>query len=358
MKSRLAASMYPLYADTCRRYTRNAISSRSVVPHRQINSSSRSVHSSAVEDKDFEELGPEISDCSTKQIKLVTEKPDHLLKSNPSRREFAGRAPSSDTTPRIKDIVANIGRASPTSTSKLGGHSHSSTVPDDTKKVSDIETPNYVSIKNIGSTVGLSELVEAISVFGKVSGASFVTAPNGVRCCKIEFEDVDSSRRAISVGKIEVGSHVFPVHAFDAVDVAAIRIKNINEETSDYKIHFRCKSVGDFVGLARRGKDVVDAFYIVRNEKIHLDKLQRLDNSVVDYNRWSAHLLTDKSKSSEVSEHEEARQKLGLQIFECFAKLRRELSMKKVYLEDLEDLHASIVHIERRPPAPDLSSNK
>ncbi|KAL0435951.1 UNVERIFIED_CONTAM: hypothetical protein Sradi_0303000 [Sesamum radiatum] len=357
MKSRLAASMYPLYADRCRRYSRNAISSRSVVTHRQINSSSRSVHSSAVEDEAFAELGPEISDCSAKQIKLVTEKPDHLLKKDASRREFAGRPPSSDTRPRIKDIVANICRASPTSNSKLGGRSHSSTA-DDTKKVTDIEKPNYVFIKNIGSTVGLSELVEAISVFGKVSGASFVTASNGLRCCKIEFEDVCSSGRAISVGKIEVGSQVFPVHACDAVDVVAIRIKNINEETSDCKIHFRCKSVGDFVGLARRSKDVVDAFYNVRNEKIHLDKLQRLDNSVIDLNRWSAHLLTDNSESSEVSEHEEARQKLGVQIFEGLAKLRRQLNMKKVYLEDLQDLHASIVHIESRPPAPDLSGSK
>ncbi|KAL0459747.1 UNVERIFIED_CONTAM: Transcription factor [Sesamum latifolium] len=325
---------------TCRRYSRNAISSRSVVTRRQINSSSRSVHSSAVEDEAFAELGPEMSDCSTKQIKLVTEKPDHLL--DPSRREFAGR-------PRIKDIVANIGRASTTSNSKLGGHYHSSTVTDETKKVSNIEKPNYVYVKNICSTVGLSELVEAISVFGKVSGASFVTASNGLRCCKIEFEDVDSSRGAISVGKIEVGSQVFPVHACDAVDVVAIRIKNINEETSDCKIHFRCKSVGDFVGLARRSKDVVDAFYSVRNEKIHLDKLQRLDNSVIDFNRWSAHLLT---------EHDEARHKLGLQIFECLAKLRRQLSMKKVYLEDLQNLHASIVHIESRRPAPDLSGSK
>ncbi|KAK4418075.1 hypothetical protein Salat_2220200 [Sesamum alatum] len=357
MKSRLAASMYPLYADTCRRYTSNAISASSVLNHRQIYSSSRSVHSSAVEDEAFAELGPEISECSTKQIKLVTEKPDHLLKTDPSRRELAGRSPSSVTRPRIKDIVANI-RASPTSNSKLGGHSHASTVTDDTKKISDIERPESVSVKNISSGVGLSELVEAMSVFGKVSGASFVTTSNGLRCCKIEFEDVGSSRRAISVGKIAVGSQVFPVHACDAVDVVAIRIENINNETSDYTIHSRCKSVGEFAGLARRSKDVVDAFFNVRNDTIHLDILQRLNSSVIDLNRWSAHLLTEKSKSSEVSAHEEARHELGLQLFDCFAKLRREFSMKKVHLEDLEILNASIMHLQSQPPAPDLSGSK
>ncbi|KAL0371511.1 UNVERIFIED_CONTAM: hypothetical protein Sangu_0469200 [Sesamum angustifolium] len=274
MKSRLAASM---------RYSRNSISSRSVVAHRQINSSSRSVQSSAVEDEAFAELGPEISDCSTKHIKLVTEKPDHRL------------APSSHTRPRIKDIVANIGGASPTSNSKLGGHSHSFTVTDDTKQVSDIEKPNYVFIKKIRGTVGLSELVEAISVFGKVCGASFVTARNGLGCCKIEFEQGEA--RMLWTPSITFGMR-----------------KSI---WTNFK-----------------------------------------DNSVIDLNRWSAHLLTDKSKSSEVSEHEEARHKLGVQIFECFAKLKRQISMKKVYLEDLQDLHTSIVHIESRPPAPDLSGSK
>lgn len=71
---------------------------------------------------------------------------------------------------------------------KLGGHGHAPKFTVDTRKISEMESPRSVSIKNIPSTVGLSELLEAISVVGRVSGASFVTASNKLRCCNIEFE--------------------------------------------------------------------------------------------------------------------------------------------------------------------------
>ncbi|KAI3449415.1 hypothetical protein Pfo_006080 [Paulownia fortunei] len=373
MKSRLAASVYLFLAGTCRRNTRNTLSSRSLVTsfdHRDcqisssfhaqgVESTNRAVHSSAIEDEAFSELGPEVSEYCAKQIKLVTEKPDHFAKKTcPSRRELDGRPLSSSTRPRIKEIIATMGGASPTSNSKLGGHSHASTFTDDTKKISVIERPRSVLVKNIFYTVGLSELVEAVSVFGNVSGASFVNASNGLRCCNIEFEDVDSSRRAILAGTIAVGSQIFPVHPLDAVDVVAFRIENINKETTDYTIHSRCKSVGEFVGLARTSKDVVEAFFNVRNDTIHLKILQKLNDTVIDLNRWSAHVLTSKSKSSDVSSDEEARYKLGLQIFDHFSELRRQLAIKKVYLEDLETLNASIMHIEELPPATDLSGSK
>ncbi|KAK6135056.1 hypothetical protein DH2020_031203 [Rehmannia glutinosa] len=368
MKSRLAASIYLFSAGTCRN-TRNTVPSRSIVTpfdqcHCKTNrskhaflrihtyicklasfqaqgfeSSSRAVHSSALEDDDtFSELGPEVSEYCAKQIKLVTEKPDcfvvcftdalidvsisyleiyvfpfDLKKNHQSRRELDGKPVSSYTRPSIKEIVSTMVGASPTSNSKPGGHSNASTSADDTKKISDVESPRSVLVKNIISEVGLSELVEAISVFGKVSGASFVVASNGLRSCNIEFEDVDSSRRATLAGKIAVGSQVFPVLPLDAVDIVAFRIENINKETTDYTIHSRCKAAGEFVGLARTSKDVVEAL---------------LNNTVIDHNRWSAVVLTSESKSSEVSSDEEARYKLGLQIFDHFSELRRQLALK------------------------------
>lgn len=71
-------------------------------------------------------------------------------------------------------------------------------------------------------------------------------------------------------GKIAVGSQVFPINPLDTVDLVTVRIKNINEKTSDYAIHSICKSVGEFVGLTRTSKDVVDAFFNVRDHTIHL----------------------------------------------------------------------------------------
>ncbi|KAL8054702.1 hypothetical protein ABFX02_04G009300 [Erythranthe guttata] len=363
MKSKLAASINLFRAVNRSTNTRNAIASRSMLAnfHRRrclINSSfqaqgfeisERAFHSSASEDDDhddFSELGPENSECSLKQIKLVTEKRDCLKKTYSSRRDLGGAPLSSDTRPNLKEIVASIGKVSQNSNSKIVGRDHASALADDTKKTSNIESPRPVSVKNVPSTVGLSELVESVSVFGKVSGASFVNASNGLRCCNIEFEDVESSQRAILVGKVAVGSQVMPVQPVDAVDVVTIRIKNINKDTTDFAIHSRCKSVGEFVGLSRTSKDAVDAFFNVRDDKIHLNILKKLNNTVVDCNVWSADVLQCKSKPTEEPSAKDARYKLGLQIVDQFTELKWQSVLIKIDLEDLEILNASIMHIE------------
>ncbi|KAL8544926.1 hypothetical protein ACS0TY_005220 [Phlomoides rotata] len=363
MKSKLAASFRLYFADTCWRNTRSTMPARSMISfncrHCQIScsfqakgfeSSSRAAHSSAdndvfsdlgpasecptkkiklatekpddfVED-DFSELGPEISECSAKKIKLVTEKPDHFTKTRPRRKESPRRPLSSDNRTSVNEIL-------PSST-------------DDAGKVSDIEGPLSVSIKNVPSAVGLTELVEAISIFGKVSHASFVTASNKIRCCNIEFEDVESSRKAIVTGEVTVGNRVFTIDRLDAVDLVMIRIKNISDKTTDYDIHSICKSVGELVGLTMMSKDCADAFFYVPNHSTHLDIVKKLNGTTIDLNRW---LATSKSTSLD----EEARYKTGLMISDRVFELKRELDMKKVHLADLEYLNASVMHMEWNP---------
>ncbi|KAL3648094.1 hypothetical protein CASFOL_009062 [Castilleja foliolosa] len=378
MKSKLAASIYLFSAGTCRRYTHSSVSSRSIVTslldHRyKINrrfqaqvfeDSNRHVHSSAIEDDNFSELGPEVSEYSAKQIKLVTEKPDYVVKKkNQSRRELDGRPTSSRTRPSVKAIIATMAGNAPTSDHKLAGHTGASTssTGDDAKKIADVESPRSVIVKNIVPDVGLSVLVESISVYGKVSGASFLAASNGLRSCKIEFEDVDSSTRAISARKIAVGTQEFPVHSLDDVEIVAVRIENINEETTEYAIHSRCKAVGEFVGLARTSNDVVEAFYTVRHDTNHLNIIKKLNNTVIDSNKWSANVLTRKppiSNSSKASSDDEARYKLKTEIYDHFTELRKQFAMKRMHMEDLETLSLGIMHIEDFPTAVDSSGSK
>lgn len=45
-----------------------------------------------------------------------------------------------------------------------------------------------VSIENIPSTISLADLVQAISVFGKVSSAYIRSVPAGLGCCDVDFE--------------------------------------------------------------------------------------------------------------------------------------------------------------------------
>ncbi|XP_073066200.1 uncharacterized protein [Primulina eburnea] len=358
MKSKLAASISPLSAAVLN-IIRTSNSSRSIVAlfglhHPQImcrfKSSSRAAYSSMIEDDSFLELGPETSDCSAKQIRLVTEKPEYFLKPDPSRKGLVSRSNSSDNRPKSKAAVSAPFKASPTSRPKPGENSDASISPDDSSEISGMESAHSVAIKNICSTVGLDEIVEAISVFGKVTGALFVNASNGLKCCHIKFESVDSSGQAILAGKISVGSQEFPVHPLDTVDILAVRIKNISQNTSDHDIHRICKSLGEFVGFARVGKDSVDAFFTMRSDRIHLNILKRLNSTILDDCGWSADIL--RSNSSD----EGGRCKLESQITDQISGLRRQNMMDKINLEDLETLLFSILHIQEQAPPSDANT--
>ncbi|KZV44152.1 MYB-like DNA-binding domain protein [Dorcoceras hygrometricum] len=362
---------------------RTSSSSSSVVAlsghhHSQIIcSSSTAAHSSVIEDDFIPELGPETSDCSSKQIRLVTEKHDYFLKLDTYRKGLAGGSSSSGNRPKCKEAMSTPSRASPTSRPRPGENGDISVSSNDSSEISNMEeNSRSIAIKNIYSTVGLYEIVEAISVFGKVTGALFVNAFDGLKCCQIRFESLDSSRRAISVGKITVGSQEYPVHPLesldssrraisagkitvgseeypvhplDVVDVLAFRIKNISQKTSDHDIHHMCKSLGELVGLARTSKESVDAFFNVRNKKIHLNILQRLNSTVIDDCGWSADLLRRNTLD------EDSRCKLESQISDQMNEMRRQVMMDKINLEDLETLLFSILHIQEQASLSDAN---
>lgn len=55
-------------------------------------------------------------------------------------------------------------------------------------KVSHATKSTSVTIEDIPSAVGLSQLIEAISVFGEISSTFMKTACNGLACCVVNFE--------------------------------------------------------------------------------------------------------------------------------------------------------------------------
>lgn len=88
-------------------------------------------------------------------------------------------------------------------------------------------------------------------------------------------KDGGSCKRAVSAGKVEVGSHTLLVNPLDAVDLVAVRIEHINVRTTDSAVHSICKSAGEFVGLTRRNRTCVDAFFNVRNHTCHQDIVKK-----------------------------------------------------------------------------------
>lgn len=106
--------------------------------------------------------------------------------SSTDHKDLASSPLSSESN--ANDLLGATSKDSTASSTKLPSSVHAPTSTDDTKKVSEVEYPLSVTIQNIPHKVGLPELIEAISVFGKVSGASFVTKADKYRCCNIEFE--------------------------------------------------------------------------------------------------------------------------------------------------------------------------
>ncbi|XP_041992775.1 uncharacterized protein LOC121743525 isoform X2 [Salvia splendens] len=336
----------------------------------------------AVEDDDaFSELGPGTSEVPAKKLNLVTEKRDHFSRTHSKKkahssghkdlmkaiaRSFAtpstkprvpsnvrmpndnkepgSKSLSSDYRPNGEEGVGAVAKSSTTSSTESHAPHNPPTSTDGNKNIFETKYPLSVSVMNIPSEVGLPKLIEAISVFGKVSGASFVTTSENFKCCNIDFEDGDSCKGAVSAGKVEVGSHTFLVNPLDAVDLVAVRIKNIKVRTTDSAVHSICKSAGELVGLTRTDRTCVDAFFNVRNHTCHQDIVKKLNNTVCESNQWSACELPSISNASE------AEYNLHSQIADHCAKLNTQLSLKRIYLQDLESLNKSVMHLKDISP--------
>ncbi|KAA8549104.1 hypothetical protein F0562_000788 [Nyssa sinensis] len=392
MKSRLGASISPLVNGQHRSSIFKTIS---VIPKftlfncdghsnslqlQGIESLKRSIHNSADEDDEFSELGPPSSQGLSTMLKLATEKPEHFRKSGIAKKVVSGRSLPRESILSLRNVFLNESRLSRAPHLKLENHSdvsgftvnsksacnfkHSRSITIEkipsavdlsqlieaiSKSACNFKHSRSITIENIPSAVDLSQLIEAISVFGKISSASIRTVPNERDCCDVSFENVESSRRAVSVGVIRVGSFLLLIHPVHVPETVTIRIKNINSETTDPAIHSMCTSIGLLGGLARAKEDVVDAIYRVNDDLDSRSILKKLNETVVDDCQWSAHVLPKETTPVAKTNNGDARCKLGLQINSHLAELKKEIYMKKIYCEDLEDLHQAIVHLEDHP---------
>ena len=72
--------------------------------------------------------------------------------------------------------------------------------------------------------------------------------------------------RAVLAGGITVESVHLSIRPLHSPEIVSIRIQGIGKETTDPTIHTICKSIGALEGLAKAGKDAVDAFFRVEND--------------------------------------------------------------------------------------------
>ncbi|MBA0652862.1 hypothetical protein Goklo_020088, partial [Gossypium klotzschianum] len=260
-------------------------------------------------------------------------------KINGTKKKLNGSPFKEDSCLNIKDVSLKVGNSFVPSLDLENNNSGRST----------FRTSSSVTIKNAPSIIDFLELKEAISVFGKVIKVSRRPGTYGLDNWDIEFKRLKSSKKALSVGYITVKKMHLRIWPLQSLETVIVRISNISLETADSTIHSACKLCGSLKGLVRMKEGVVDALFSLKGETDTKSILKKLNSTVVDESKWSAHLQQSESPSMAMTENGNAEGDLGFKIGGHLADLEREVLIKKICVEDLHRLHHCVLQLENHP---------
>ncbi|XP_038714100.1 uncharacterized protein LOC120007754 isoform X2 [Tripterygium wilfordii] len=295
----------------------------------------------------FLDLGSSLPQGIGPTLKLRTEKPDRFMKTKSTRNASAVSLPKS--RPQLKDEALRLGNSSSPPHLKLENHNGGPRSNIGNKQESNVRNLNSVTVQKIPSTINPPQLKEAMSIFGKISNATMRTVESGLNCCDVEFESVESSRKALSAGQIMVNNFSIPISPLHALEAVTIRISNLNARTDDSMIHSVCMSYGNLDTLVRTKDDAVDAVFLVKDKYGLLAMLKKLNNTMMDDCQWSACIQPPGSPSAVVANENVSQQQLGLQVHRHMLVLLGQLSENIIYMEDLENLHCALMHLDSHP---------
>ncbi|XP_024450372.1 uncharacterized protein LOC7460442 isoform X3 [Populus trichocarpa] len=391
MKSRFRATLLPLF--TAGEYGLNPLTKSSTLLDRcfaarpfasfqleRIESLTRSTHSCAGEEDDFSELGLPVEQSVGTFPMLMTEKPETFKK----QRSISTKKPSSLPPESIEKLTGTASKqnncaskqnsVSTKKASSLPSESIRNLVntfskqnncastphlkPENNtdascsklakKNASNFKSSTSVTIENVPSLLHLRRLKEAVSTYGKISNASMRAVPNGLDCCDIEFESVESRNRAVSVGRITLENFNLPILPLHVLHIVSLRISNVSSETDDSLIRSLCMSCGPLEGMVR-DKDIVDASFSIRG-KSDTEKIQkRLNQTIVDACKWSACLQTVMPTAVVTNNDNNAELHLGLEVSGKIHELKSQISLTQVLAEDLEYLYHALLHLQSHP---------
>lgn len=390
MKSRFRATLLPLFTGE---YGLNPLTKSSTLLDRcfaarpfasfqleRIESLTRSTHSCAGEEDDFSELGLPVEQSVGTFPMLMTEKPETFKK----QRSISTKKPSSLPPESIEKLTGTASKqnncaskqnsVSTKKASSLPSESIRNLVntfskqnncastphlkPENNtdascsklakKNASNFKSSTSVTIENVPSLLHLRRLKEAVSTYGKISNASMRAVPNGLDCCDIEFESVESRNRAVSVGRITLENFNLPILPLHVLHIVSLRISNVSSETDDSLIRSLCMSCGPLEGMVR-DKDTVDASFSIRG-KSDTEKIQkRLNQTIVDACKWSACLQTVMPTAVVTNNDNNAELHLGLEVSGKIHELKSQISLTQVLAEDLEYLYHALLHLPSHP---------
>lgn len=389
MKSRFRATLLPLFTGE---YGLNPLTKSSTLLDRcfaarpfasfqleRIESLTRSTHSCAGEEDDFSELGLPVEQSVGTFPMLMTEKPETF------KRSISTKKPSSLPPESIEKLTGTASKQNNCASKKQNSVStkKASSLPSESirnlvntfskqnncastphlkpenntdascsklakKNASNFKSSTSVTIENVPSLLHLRRLKEAVSTYGKISNASMRAVPNGLDCCDIEFESVESRNRAVSVGRITLENFNLPILPLHVLHIVSLRIRNVSSETDDSLIRSLCMSCGPLEGMVR-DKDIVDASFSIRG-KSDTEKIQkRLNQTIVDACKWSACLQTVMPTAVVTNNDNNAELHLGLEVSGKIHELKSQISLTQVLAEDLEYLYHALLHLPSHP---------
>ncbi|XP_024450377.1 uncharacterized protein LOC7460442 isoform X7 [Populus trichocarpa] len=390
MKSRFRATLLPLF--TAGEYGLNPLTKSSTLLDRcfaarpfasfqleRIESLTRSTHSCAGEEDDFSELGLPVEQSVGTFPMLMTEKPETFKQRSISTKKPSSLPPESiekltGTASKQNNCASKQNSVSTKKASSLPSESIRNLVntfskqnncastphlkPENNtdascsklakKNASNFKSSTSVTIENVPSLLHLRRLKEAVSTYGKISNASMRAVPNGLDCCDIEFESVESRNRAVSVGRITLENFNLPILPLHVLHIVSLRISNVSSETDDSLIRSLCMSCGPLEGMVR-DKDIVDASFSIRG-KSDTEKIQkRLNQTIVDACKWSACLQTVMPTAVVTNNDNNAELHLGLEVSGKIHELKSQISLTQVLAEDLEYLYHALLHLQSHP---------
>lgn len=390
MKSRFRATLLPLF--TAGEYGLNPLTKSSTLLDRcfaarpfasfqleRIEGLTRSTHSCADEEDDFSELGLPVERSVGTFPMLMTEKPETFKRSISTKKasslppesiekltataskqnNCASKKQKSVSTKKASSLPSESIRKLVNTLSKQNNcastpHLKPENITDSScsnlakKNASNFKSSTSVTIENVPSLIHLCRLKEAVSTFGKISNASMRAVPNGLDCCDIEFESVESRNRAVSVGRITLENFNLPILPLHVLHLVSIRISNVSSETDDSLIRSLCMSCGPLEGMVR-DKGIVDTSFSIR-DKSDTEKIQkRLNQTIVDACKWSACLQTVMPTSPVTNNENDAELHLGLEVSGKIHELKSQISLTQVLAEDLEYLYHALLHLQSHP---------
>lgn len=387
MKSRFRATLLPLFTGE---YGLNPLTKSSTLLDRcfaarpfasfqleRIESLTRSTHSCAGEEDDFSELGLPVEQSVGTFPMLMTEKPETF------KRSISTKKPSSLPPESIEKLTGTASKQNNCASKNSVSTKKASSLPSESirnlvntfskqnncastphlkpenntdascsklakKNASNFKSSTSVTIENVPSLLHLRRLKEAVSTYGKISNASMRAVPNGLDCCDIEFESVESRNRAVSVGRITLENFNLPILPLHVLHIVSLRIRNVSSETDDSLIRSLCMSCGPLEGMVR-DKDTVDASFSIRG-KSDTEKIQkRLNQTIVDACKWSACLQTVMPTAVVTNNDNNAELHLGLEVSGKIHELKSQISLTQVLAEDLEYLYHALLHLPSHP---------